>query len=184
MRSTLRLGAVNAALVSLYFAPVWGLEALRALTSPFSGFDDRAHAAVVGYFREIFDFGLDGLIRTSSVVAGVKLVIATGFIAYLIEFSRALVMGREPNRETLDIVLLLALVSIMFWAWPAIAAGDTGLVRLHATQYLLLLGAGIVIMIERNTGHAAEPATRLATAVRERDALRRAAASAALQIKG
>jgi tetrahydromethanopterin S-methyltransferase subunit C len=36
-----RLGSVNAALVALYFAPVWGADALRALTSPFYGFEDR-----------------------------------------------------------------------------------------------------------------------------------------------
>jgi hypothetical protein len=44
MRSFPRLGAVNAALVSLYFAPVWGIEAVRALTSPYYGFEHRAQA--------------------------------------------------------------------------------------------------------------------------------------------
>ena len=35
MRSSPRLGSVNAALVALYFAPVWGGDGLRALISPF-----------------------------------------------------------------------------------------------------------------------------------------------------
>ena len=41
MRSIPRLGSVNAALVALYFAPVWGSDGLRALISPFHGFEDR-----------------------------------------------------------------------------------------------------------------------------------------------
>src|SRR5882757_1778637 len=72
MRSFPRLGAVNAALISLYFAPVWGIEAVRALTSPYYGFEQRAHAVAASYFRTLFDLGLDGLLRTSTVLAGIK----------------------------------------------------------------------------------------------------------------
>lgn len=148
MHSTPRLGSVNAALLALYFAPVWGRDALRVLTSPFFGFEDRAHAAAISYFRVLFDLELDGLMRVSGALAALKLVIAAGFIAYLIEFARALVMRREPNQETLDVVLLLALGAIMLWAWPGFVL-DAGVTRLHATQFLLLSGAAIVILAER-----------------------------------
>ena len=40
------LGPANAALVSFYFASVWGREALKALISPYSGFEAPSHAAV------------------------------------------------------------------------------------------------------------------------------------------
>ena len=120
MRSIPRLGSVNAALVSVYFALIWGSDAIRALTSPFNGFEDPVHATAASYFRNLFDFTLDGLIRTAQVLAGIKLVIAVAFVAYLIDFARALLMRREPNRETLDWVLLLASLAIMLWAWPAL----------------------------------------------------------------
>src|SRR5689334_21146175 len=113
MRSVPRLGAVNAALVSLYFAPVWGIDAFRTLTSPYYGFEDRAHAVAASYFRALFDLGLDGLVRTSNILAGVKFVVAIAFMAYLIDFARALAVGREPNRETLDVALLLAAAALM-----------------------------------------------------------------------
>ncbi len=67
---------------------------------------------------------LDGLLRVSNVLAGIKFVVAIAFVAYLIEFARALVVRREPNRETLDAVLLLASVAIVLWAWPALGSGD------------------------------------------------------------
>jgi hypothetical protein len=149
MRSFPRLGFVNAALVSCYFAPVWATDAVRVLTSPFNGFEDHLHGTAASYFRNVFDFNLDGLIRTSQLLAGVKLVIAVAFVAYLIDFARALLMRREPNRETLDIVLLFASSVLILWIWPAFAAHDAALIRLEMTQFLLLTGAMIVIVLER-----------------------------------
>ena len=149
MRPIARLGPANLALVSIYFVRAWGHDAWRALTSPYSGFEDGAQAAAAVYVRELFDFGLAGLMRTSDVLAGLKMVVAAAFTAYLIEFARALATQREPDRETIDVVLLLALATIMLWIVPTLALGDANLVRLEATQFLLLIGAAIVIMIER-----------------------------------
>jgi hypothetical protein len=178
MRTGLRLGPTNLALISVYFAPVWATDALRALTSPYSGFEDRAHAGAAIYVRQIFDFGLDGLMRTSSVLAGTKLVIAVAFLAFLIEFFRAIVIEREPNRETVDVVLLLAIVGILIWAVPAFALDDGALIRRSATQLLLVAGAVVVIMIERQVADAAQVApSRSATLAREDAQMRIAPAS-------
>ena len=57
MRANPRLGLVNLALVSAYFVPVWGHDALRVLTSPFNGFEDRAHAVAAVYYREVLISG-------------------------------------------------------------------------------------------------------------------------------
>jgi hypothetical protein len=143
-----RLGSLNAAIIALYFAPVWGGDGLRALISPFYGFEDQVQATAANYFRDLFDLKLAGLLLTSSVLAGLKFVIAIGFLAYLIEFARALVVGREINRETRDGILAFAACALMFWAWPALMSGDTALIRLHATQFLLLLSPMIVIVFE------------------------------------
>jgi hypothetical protein len=155
MRRKPRLGEVNLALVSLYFMPAWGHAALRALTSPYGGFEDRAHAAVAVFVRDALNLGLTGLIRTASLAAGIKMVMAAAFLAYLIEFARGLAVGREPNAETVDLVLLAGLATIMAWLVPAVALGDPDLVRQEAGEFLLLIGAAIVITIER-IGSAAE----------------------------
>ena len=144
-----RLGAVNAALVSLYFAPVWATQSLRALRSPYSGFEDQAHAVAAAYFRALFDLGLDGLVTAANVLAGIKFVVAAAFVAYLIEFARALVVGRKPDPQTLDAALALAGAAIMLWAWPALRSGDAGLIRLLASELVMLIGATIVVAVER-----------------------------------
>ena len=167
MRSNPGLGLVNFALVSAYFVPAWGHDALRVLTSPYNGFEDRAHAVAAIYFRDVFDLGLTGLIRTSEMLAGLKMVIAAAFVAYLIEFARALVTRREPNRETIDVVLLPALAASLIWIVPTVKLGDPGLIRLQATQFLLLVGAAVVIVIERHILHAASSrATAMAASPR------------------
>ena len=150
MRSCPRLGTVNAALISLYFIQVWGADAVRAMRTPFSGFESHLHGVAAAYFRELFDLHLDGLVRVSILLAGIKLIVAVGFLAYAIDFARALVMRREPNRETLDVALLLASAAVMLWAWPAVASGDSELIRVTAAQVLLVVGAMIVLVVERH----------------------------------
>jgi hypothetical protein len=178
MRSKPGLGLVNFALVSAYFVPAWGHDALRALTSPYNGFEDRAHAVVAVYFRDVFDLGLSGLIRTSEMLAGLKMVIAAAFVAYLIEFARSLVMRREPNRETVDVVLLLALATSMIWTLPTLKMGDPALIRLQATQFLLLVGAAVVIMIERHLAEAVQSRSASSMAASSMAASSMAASSA------
>ena len=170
MRAFPRLGPANLALVSLYFVPAWGVDAIRALKSPFSGFEDRVHSAAAAYLQHVFGLGLDGLVWTSNLLAGIKLVAAAGLVAYVIEFARSVVIGREVDRATLNAVLALAVTSIALWAVPALALKDAGLVQLYATQILLVTGAVVVIMVERQIEQsAAVPAARAATAEREWD---------------
>ena len=170
MRSKRRLGPANLALLALYFAPVWGAEALRALTSPYGGFEERAHATAATAIGRLLDLRLDGLMHAANLLAGIKLVIAAGFLAYAIEFARAFVVGREVNRETLEFVLMLAAGAMAVWAMPALAVADAGLIRLHATELVLVAGAVVVIVIERQI----EQAAAATTAAREPNAARQA----------
>jgi hypothetical protein len=149
MWSSPRLGEANAALVALYFAPVWATQSLRALRSPAAGFEDQVHAIAAAYVRTLFDFGLDGLVCVANVLAGIKFVAAAAFAAYVIEFARAAVVGRKPDPHTLDAALMIAGAAIMLWTWPAFRSGEGALIRLLASEFVLLIGAMIVIAVER-----------------------------------
>jgi hypothetical protein len=151
----LTLGSVNLALVSLYFFPVWGREAIRALISPLHGLEHRVHAAATIYVGELFNFGFSGLALTSGVLAGIKLVIAAAFAMYAIEFVRSWVMGRDTDPETTDVALILAAVGIAVFVLPA-ALGDPILLRLAATQTLLVAGAIMIVAVERRIAAAVE----------------------------
>jgi hypothetical protein len=150
MRSGPRLSAVNLALISIYFVPIWGADALRTLVSPFHGFDDRLHAAMATYFCRVFDLPVGGLVHVSNVLGGIELVIAAGFVACFIEFMRSIATGRDVDSATADVVLLLALGAIVIRMMPGVALGDPDMIRLNATQLLLVTGAMVVIVIERH----------------------------------
>jgi len=146
----LRLGSVNLVLLSIYFVPVWGRDAVRALISPYNGLDERVHAAAAIYFRRLFDVSFNSLALSSHVLAGIKLVIAAGFVAYAIEFARALATGRDVDRQTQEGVLIFAVVGIVIWALPAFALADGALMRLCATQMLLVAGAVMIVTVDRH----------------------------------
>lgn len=171
MRSRLAapsLGSVNLALLSLYFIPVWGREAVRALVSPYNGLDDRAQAIGAMFFRRLFGLDYGGVVLVSHVLAGIKLVIAAAFVSYLIEFARAWVMRREADRGTIDVVLILAVADIALSMLPVGAFGDAALVQLYSTQMLLVAGAITVVVVER---HLAPDAPREAATAPDGDAL-------------
>jgi hypothetical protein len=98
------------------------------------------------------------------MLSGVKLVIAAGFLAYAIEFARSLINGRDVDRGTVDVVLALAFGGIAIWALPALALEDASLVRLYATQLLLVVGAAIVVLVERHIEQPLDEPSHLATA--------------------
>jgi hypothetical protein len=106
------------------------------------------------YVREVFSFGLDNLMLISNLLAGFKLVVAAGFAAYLIEFARAVAVGREINRETVDGVLALATLAVLLLVLPTLGLDDPGLVRRAASQLTLIAGAVVVITLEPRDGEA------------------------------
>jgi hypothetical protein len=153
------LGSVNLALLSLYFFPLWGRDAGRVLFSSSSSLADHAHTTAAIYFASLFDLSFKGMLLTSYVLAGIKLVIAAAFVSYLIEFARAWVTRREADPGTIDVVLILAVAEIMLSLIPAVAFGDAALARLYSTQMLLVAGAIIVVVVERHLALGTETGT-------------------------
>jgi hypothetical protein len=147
--------------VATYFSIAWGREAFRALTSPAAGLDDRTHWATAIYFRDLFDLGFVGLARIAHALGGVRFAVAGLCIAYLVVFLRGLIVEREPAPCVVDAMLMLATAGILIFAVPPVMAGDPGLIRLYTSQLLLVIGAAIVIMVER---HGSQPAVEIDTA--------------------
>ena len=154
---------MNAVLVALYFVPLWGREAVRSLTSTVYGLDERANMAAAVFYRQVLDLDHDGLARVASLLGGLKLVMAAMFVAFIIDVSRGVAVGRTSDRVTLDVALFLALIGILAWMVPAYAFGFGDLVRLNATQFLLVIGAVIVTLVERAIEPVPETETRSTT---------------------
>jgi len=145
-----RLGPYNLALVACYAAPTWGTEAVKALTSPYGGLIDPVHAAAAVRLRVILKLAPERLLDVANWLAAFKLVVVAALLAYVIEFARAVLSDRAPDRATTDTVLALAVVAVAVWVMQAIVFDPTAVTEAHVAQLLLVAGALIVSTIERH----------------------------------
>ena len=158
-----RLGAANLALVSIYFTLVWGRDAMRALISPYHGLDDAGLQAAALWLLRPFNASADAVPLAAMALSAFKFIAAAAFLACAIEFARALLRGRREDRATADVALGLAVVGLALWMLPALSLADPNVARIHATQTLLVVGALVVIVVER---HIAERSGAPAAALR------------------
>jgi hypothetical protein len=158
-----RLGPYNLALVACYAAPTWGAEAIKALTSPYGGLIDPVHAAAAVRLRAILNLPPEWLLDVANWLAAFKLVVVAALLAYVIEFARAVLSDRAPDRATTDTVLALAVVAVAVWVMQAIVFDPTAVTEAHVAQLLLVAGALIVSTIERHVEDM-EAAAKLAGA--------------------
>jgi len=154
MRQWPGIGSVNAALVSVYYSLTWGRDAFKALTSPFAGLDDHTHWATAVYFHDRFDS--IGVERIAAMLGGLKFAVVGLCVAYLVAFVRGLMVGREPARHMVESMLMLATGTILVFAMPALMAGDPALIRLYVSQFLMVIGAAIVLAVEHPAPRPAE----------------------------
>src|SRR3954454_21624393 len=115
-----RLAPYNLALVACYAAPTWGAEAIKGLTSPYGGLVDPVHAAAALRLRIILKLAPERLLDVASWLAAFKLVVVAALLAYVIEFARAVLSDRAPDRATTDTVLGLAVVAVAIWIMQAL----------------------------------------------------------------
>ncbi len=148
MRRYPSIGQFNVALIALYVIPVWGRDAARVFISSVYGLDDRAHLVASAFYMRLFN--LHGLPQVATVLAGLKLIMATVFLAYVIDVLRGVAIGRQEDQATLGAALVAAIAGILVFALPFYLGGHGDLVRLQATQFLMVMGAVIVCLTERS----------------------------------
>jgi hypothetical protein len=146
----MRLGPYNLALVGCYLVPAWGSEAMRALTSPYSGLTDPVHAAAAIRLRTFFELGPDGLVQAANGLAAFKLLVVASLVAYLIEFARAVVSDRAPDRATVNVVLIFTVAAVAIWIMPALAFDGAAAKHAHVAQLLMVASALFLLTVERH----------------------------------
>jgi hypothetical protein len=141
------IGAIIVA-IAVYFAVLWGVEAVQVLASPDYGIGDYARAQVVFGYGRLLGLSSEGLIRFAAFFAASKLAAAIAFSLYLVERVRALA-GRRIDGQMLEAALLVVVVLAVAMALPALIENNGGLVRLHGLFLLLAGVAAVLSAIER-----------------------------------
>jgi hypothetical protein len=135
--------------IALYFTLAWGLDGLRALSSPNYGLDDVWRSQLVFDAGRLFALAPVGVIKLAAFAAALKLAVAAICGVHIIDRFRAFAGGNaDPQilEGALSIVIAYDFLSVV----PAVWASNPELVRENAVQILLACLALALCIAERN----------------------------------
>ena len=144
-----RIGSINGALLAAYFIPAWALVAFSIFVAPVHGLYERPSVAVALFLSDQLQMSGLSTVRAAWLLALGRLTVVAFFAIYLV----LLCIPRSRKSGGCDEALGIALAigSLISFASMVMASkvGEMAALRLHATELLLLLGAAIVVVIER-----------------------------------
>ena len=149
MSTNWRISSFNGALLAAYFIPTWTIVAFRIMTSPIHGLYERPNVSVALFISDHLQLAAVTTVRFAWLLALGKLTVVAFFAVFLIFITRPSIRKTGGCDEAL--AMALAIGSVISFASMVMASqvGETGALRLHATELLMLLGTAIVLLVER-----------------------------------
>lgn len=147
--SNWRIGSINGALLAAYFIPVWGMVAYNIMFAPVHALYEQPNISAALFVSDHLHVAGINLVR-------VAWLLALGRFAALVFLAVFLVLLCWPSTrrsgacdEALGVAL--AIGSLLSFSCMVMASqvGESGALRLHATELLLMLGAAIVLVFQR-----------------------------------
>jgi hypothetical protein len=144
-----RISTFNGVLLAAYFVPTWTIVALKIAVSPVRGFYERPNISLAVFLNDHLQVAAADLTRFAWLLALGRLTVAAFFIVFVVQITRPAMRKAGECDEALAIALgigsLISFASMMM----ASQVGETAALRLHASELMLLLGTGIVLLVER-----------------------------------
>ncbi|MDI3468207.1 MAG: hypothetical protein OJF62_000270 [Pseudolabrys sp.] len=135
--------------IAIYFALLWGFDALRILTSPTFGLEDVWRSQVVFEIGRYLGLAPGGLLKLAALLGALKLTVAGVCVAHIVDRIRAILTGSDPMNEILETGLLIAVGISIVALVPAILSKNVDLTRDLTIQLLLAAIAAAATVIER-----------------------------------
>jgi hypothetical protein len=144
-----RISTFNGALLAAYFIPTWTIVACRIIVSPIRGFYERPNISVALFVSDHLHLAAMSTVRFAWLLALGKLIVAAFFAVFVTLITRAAIRKTGGCDEALGIALTIGSIISFVSMILASQVGETAALRLHATELLMLLGTGIVLLVER-----------------------------------
>lgn len=143
-----RISAFNGVLLAAYFIPSWSIIASGIIVSPIHGLYDRPNISVALFISDHLQLAAMTTIRFAWLLALGRLTVVAFFAIFLLLIARPSTRKSGASDEAL--AMALALGSIISFASMLMASqvGESDALRLHATELLMLLGTGILLLVE------------------------------------
>ena len=143
--------------IATYFTLVWGLDALRVLTSPNYGLDDPWRSQFIFGLGRVFGLGPVGLIKLAAFFGTLKLAVAVICAAHIADRALAFVRGKA-DAEILEGGLILVVLISIASVGPAVWLQNADLVRDGFVQLMLAAVATALCLVEKHYARQREPA--------------------------
>jgi hypothetical protein len=149
MATNWRISSFNGALLAAYFIPAWTIVAFKIMISPIHGLYEQPSIAVALFISDHLQLAAMTTVRFAWLLALGRLTVVAFFATFLVFLTRGSIRKTGGCDEAL--AMALAIGSAISFASMILASqvGETGALRLHATELLMLLGTAIVLLVER-----------------------------------
>jgi hypothetical protein len=144
-----RISSFNGALLAAYFIPTWTIVAFKIMISPIQGLYERPNISVALFISDHLQLASMTTVRFAWLLALGKLTVVGFFAIFVFLISRASIRKAGGCDEALAMALAIGSVISFASMVMAVHVGETAALRLHATELLMLLGTGIVLLVER-----------------------------------
>jgi hypothetical protein len=151
-----RISTLSGALLAAYFIPVWAIVAFRIMVSPIHGLFEQPSVSVALFVSDDLQLAALATVRVAWLLALGRLTVVAFFAIFLVSATRASIRRSGASNEALGIAIAIGGIISFASMLMASQVGEAAALRLHATELLMLLGTGIVMLCERPENSAAE----------------------------
>ena len=146
--SNWRIGSLNGALLAAYFIPVWGMIAYGIMFAPVHALYDQPNISAALYVSDHLHVAGMNLVRIAWLLALVRFAVIAFFAVFLALLCWPSTRKSGACDEALG--MALGIGSLISFACMVMASqvGETAALRMHAAELLLMLGTGIVMLVE------------------------------------
>jgi hypothetical protein len=144
-----RISKLSGALLAAYFIPTWTIVAFRIMVSPIHGLFEQPSVSVALFVSDYLQFAATATVRVAWLLALGRLTVVAFFAIFLVSTIRASTRRSGGSDETLAIAIAIGSIISFASMMMASRVGEAAALQLHATELLMLLGTGIVMLCER-----------------------------------
>jgi len=148
MSTNWRISSFNGVLLAAYFIPTWAIIAYRIIVSPVQGLFERPTISVALFMSDHLQMATMTAVRFAWLLALGRLTVVAFFAIFVFFAARASIRKTGGCDEALAIALTIG--SVISFASMVLASkvGEAEALRLHATELLMMLGTGVVMLFE------------------------------------
>jgi len=148
MSKNWRISSFSGVLLAAYFIPTWAIIAWNIVASPVRGLFERPSVSVALYVTDHLQLPTMTAVRFAWLLALGRLTVVAFFALFLILAVRGFIRKQSGGSEALAIALTIG--SVMSFASMLMASqvGEIEALRLHASELLVMIGTGIVMLFD------------------------------------